>query len=109
VKRGRRLFTSEIFLRVRAMAYGGYVIPPLSLVKAEGAAIEVFGSETFRVGYYGRQDGLNCVRLVNSKGIYEHWTDQSVVRDNFKLIKLSDETDTFGDNRPVLQSLAQAS
>ncbi len=69
----------EVWLRMEVMAYGGEVIKPLSVVAAKESLIERFGTEHYRIGYYGRQDGLNCVRLVNSKGEYEHWLDQRFV------------------------------
>ena len=94
---------------MEVMAYGGEVIKPLSVVAAKESSIERFGTEHYRIGYYGRQDGLNCVRLVNSKGEYEHWLDQRFVRENFTIVSESGETDIYGDDRPVLEPLTSAS
>jgi hypothetical protein len=109
MKRRRRLFSSVRLIRVEAMAYGGYVIPPLSVVVGNGRITQEFWKGTFRIGYYGRQDGLNCVRLVNADGEYVAYVDQRFIRDNFEIVKISDETDVFGDARPILQPLASAS
>lgn len=56
----------------------------------------------FRVGYYNRQDGLDCIWLVNEKGEYEQTTDRKTLLDHF-LILLSNERDVFGDARSPLK------
>jgi len=85
-------------------------IPPRSIVRLvrgepdRDAGLRV--GNTFRIGYYSRQDGLDCVWLVNAQGIYEQTWDQTTLLDNFEVIHLSDETDLFGIDRPVLEPLA---
>ncbi len=108
MKRRRRLFTPWHMKRVAAMAYGGVVIPPLSIVIAKETANNTYGKDAFRIGYYGRQDGLNCVWLVNAKAEYNQTTDQRSIREEFEILQRSNETDLYGDPRPKLQPLTGA-
>lgn len=80
------------------------IIPPLSVVKLDS---DVLGwrnqrGRIFRIGYYGKQDGLDCVWLVNDAGEYEQATDQKSISDDFQILELSDEKDLFGIGRPVI-------
>jgi hypothetical protein len=86
-----------------------FIIPPRSviqLVKRESdwdTDLEV--GDEFRIGYYSRQDGPNCVWLVDREGNYFHTWDQSSLLGNFEIIASSDETDIYGLHRPVLEPL----
>lgn len=83
------------------------IIPPLSVVKLKSDARGWEGQKdkTFRIGYYGRQDGLDCVWLVNAKAEYEQTTDQRSIQTDFDVVELSEETDLFGINRAVIEPL----
>ena len=90
------------------------VIPPLSLVRI----IKVISKQTgwknhlgrsFRIGYYRRTDGLDCVWLVNESGEYCETVDQEMIKTHFEVLRRSDEGDIYGDNRPPLGSLSAAS
>ena len=94
---------------MEANAYGGLVIRPRSVVKPNEVAAKVYGSESARIGYYGRIDGLNCVWLVNSKGEYYGYADQRYIRENFEVVEMSPEIDLYGDDRPILEPLAGVS
>ena len=59
--------------------------------------------EVLRVGYYSRQDGLECIWLVDTAGEYVETTDREYLLRYFEIVELSDETDFFGDNRPLLE------
>ena len=61
--------------------------------------------EIRRVGYYSRQDGLDCVWLVDGKGNYDWTTDHEWLYDVFEVIEYSDETDLHGDDRPALGAM----
>jgi hypothetical protein len=87
--------------KIRLNAYFGKVIPPRSVVELL-AAWGADQGRVFRIGYYSRQDGLNCVWLVNETGEYEQTTDQKSIDEDFEVLKLSDETDMFGLHREVL-------
>ena len=84
-------------------------IPPRSIVRLVRREPDWDASlrlgDTFRIGYYRPQDGLDCVWLVNAQGIYEQTWDQTLLN-HFEVVELSDETDLFGTDRPVLESLA---
>lgn len=97
----RRRSEPEIMKGIRLRAYFGEVIPPRSIVKL----LAPWGNDQgriFRIGYYSRQDGLNCVWLVNETSEYEQTTDQQSIKDDFEVLYKSDETDTFGVDREVL-------
>src|SRR5439155_10474454 len=43
----------------------------------------------FRIGYYSRKDGLDCIWLVNENGAYEQTTDRAFLVKYFDLEHLS--------------------
>ena len=90
-----------IMRNIRINANTGKVIPPRSVVKL----LSPWGDDQgtiFRIGYYSRQDGLNCVWLVNETGTYEQTTDQKSIENDFEVLQLAAETDLFGINREAL-------
>jgi hypothetical protein len=80
------------------------VIPPLSVVKVTSDNPDWSDQKgmIFRVGYYNRNDGLDCVWLVDDNGAYGQTADQQMIRNNFTVLKLSEETDLFGDDREII-------
>ena len=48
----------------------------------------------FRIGYYSRQDGTDCIWLVNEKGEYEQTTDRAFLLKYFDPLEISDEIHT---------------
>lgn len=101
MKRKRKNSLIELKMKWWAKPYFGEVIPPRSVVKLLAAWGEDQG-RIFRIGYYSRQDGLDCVWLVNEKGKYEQTTDQDSINKDFQILTKSDESDMFGFNREVL-------
>ncbi len=82
-------------------------VPPLSVVvlkklwphaRKQGHEI----GEQRRIGYYSRQDGLDCIWLVNQKGEYDWTIDHSFLRKHFDVIERSEETSFFGVRRKVI-------
>jgi hypothetical protein len=63
----------------------------------------------FRIGYYSRQDGLDCIWLVNAAGEYEQTTDHESLSEYFKIVRRSKEKDWFGRNRRRLPRLRSSS
>jgi hypothetical protein len=59
----------------------------------------------FRVGYYSRQDGLDCIWLVNGDGKYEQATDRDFLLRYFEIVKLTDERDYYGVHKRRLGPL----
>jgi hypothetical protein len=50
----------------------------------------------FRVGYYSRKDGLDCIWLVNEDGKYEQTTDRKFLLKYFEVELLSEERNFYG-------------
>jgi len=87
-------------------------IPPKSVVQASGidraTPWKNEAGKVFRIGYYGRKDGLDCVWLVDESGEYEQTTDHDFLFKYFDIIMISDETDLYGVNRPKLPAIRKA-
>ena len=89
------------------------VIPPRSrvrLVRADRAtpAWQAQIGRRFRVGYYGRKDGLDCVWLVNEDGRYEQTTDRDALLKYFEIERLTNERDYYGVHKRRLGRLRAA-
>ena len=91
----------------------GQIIPPLSVVRLVRAGRHTpqwknqIGRE-FRIGYYSRKDGTNCVWLVNDAGEYEQTVDQSALLQHFEIVERSKERAIFGLNRPPISASGPA-
>jgi hypothetical protein len=88
-------------------------IPPKSVVQISRADHLTPGwkdeiGKVFRIGYYSRMDGLDCVWLVDEVGEYEQTTDHEALFEYFDIIMVSDETDLYGVNRPKLPAIRKA-
>ncbi len=80
------------------------MIRPLSLVKlvSQKSQWRDQTGSIFRIGYYRKQDGLDCVWLVDDQGNYSQTTDQASILNDFEILKESDETDLFGvERKPI--------
>lgn len=89
------------------------VIPPLSevkLVKVPGTGGYTHGDlgKIYRIGYYRRKDGLDCVWLVDDEGLYFGTVNQRLTRTHFEVLSLSDESDLFGLDREVIRSRTES-
>ena len=104
----RRRRTPWRLVVLQANLWGGPAIPPRSVVQLRDTT-DWLGGRKFRIGYYSRMDGLGCVWLVNDKGEYEQTVDQWMVLEDFVVLERSDESDLYGDHRPVLGPLAEVS
>jgi len=89
-------------------------LPPKSVVKlvrlwphARKRGYEL--GQTWRIGYYSPQDGLDVVWLVDAAGEYCQTGDRDWIEKHFAVIHLSDETSVFGTKRPRLRSLRATS
>ena len=54
---------------------------------------------SLRIGYYSRQDGLDCIWLVNDKGKYEQTIDHEFLSRYFETKEISRERSIYGKNR----------
>ena len=61
--------------------------------------------QLYRVGYYSKMDGLDCVWLVDSSGRYDWTADHAFVSRHFHVIRRSSERSLYGSNRPKLGPL----
>ena len=50
----------------------------------------------FRIGYYSRKDGLDCIWLVNENGKYEQTTDREFLLKHFDVEYLTKEKNYYG-------------
>ena|ERR1700744_5042244 len=55
-----------------------------------------------RVGYYSKQDGLNCIWIVDEDGVYAEATVHQHLNRHFQVMSASDESDLYGEARPAL-------
>jgi hypothetical protein len=60
-----------------------------------------------RIGYYNRQDGLDCIWLVDDKGSYGWTMDHQWLYRHFEVLELSAEKDLFGVHRKRLKALSR--
>ncbi|MEA2734496.1 MAG: hypothetical protein QOE14_947 [Humisphaera sp.] len=87
------------------------VVPPRSVVilatvdRKKSPDWKLDRGRMFRIGYYNRNDGLDCVWLVNDAGEYEQTTDRATLLHHFVILHLSNEKDLYGDRRPPLRAL----
>ena len=59
----------------------------------------------FRVGYYSRKDGLDCIWLVNENGAYEQTTDRRFLLKYFNVEHLSQEKNFYGRGKRRLRKI----
>jgi hypothetical protein len=83
------------------------IIPPLSVVRVvkvtrQESAWKGYKGRIFRIGYYRKNDGLDCVWLVDDDGNYNEAVDQEMIRTHFEVRERSRETDIYGVNRPEI-------
>ncbi len=80
------------------------VVPPGSvvrLVRSDNTTPLWQGreGETFRIGYYTPNDGLDVIWLVSATGEYQETVDKKTLVDFFVLESLSSESDLFGSKK----------
>ena len=49
----------------------------------------------FRIGYYSKQDGTDCIWLLNEKGEYEQTTTRAYLLKYFEPLEISSETEIY--------------
>ena len=86
------------------------VIPPWSTFRLVRSDRKTSGwkkdvGRVFRIGYYGGQDGLEVIWLVNEKGEYEQTTDRNFLVEYFEPMEISDERDFWGANKAKFKPL----
>lgn len=86
------------------------VIPPRSRVHLVRADRHTPGwrkdiGRQFRIGYYSRKDGPDCIWLVNESGKYEQTTDREFLLKYFRIERLSDDKNLYGVGKRRLAKL----
>jgi hypothetical protein len=64
--------------------------------------------KVFRIGYYSKQDGLDCIWLVNNLGEYEQTVDRDYLLKYFEPVTISSEINFYGIGKPKLRALKTA-
>jgi hypothetical protein len=54
----------------------------------------------FRVGYYSKMDGLDCIWLVDENGKYDQTIDHESLRRFFDIQSVAEERSLYGRGRP---------
>ena len=84
-------------------------IPPLSVVrlayKGRNQRLRKQNGLVFRIGYYSRMDGLDCIWLVNDEGHYEQTVDHEFLYRHFDIIQFADHTNWYGRRRPKISAI----
>jgi hypothetical protein len=88
-------------------------IPPQSVVRWADADRRPPGwhkdvGRIFRVGYYCRNDGLDCIWLVNDEGKYEQTIDHEFLYRYFDVIHFAKDTNWYGRRRPRIPRIRPA-
>jgi hypothetical protein len=78
-------------------------IPPRSVLSVRRKTHSPWAREVgriFRVGYYGKTDGLDCVWLVDEKGEYSQTIDHESLNRFFDIQSIAKERSLYGRGRP---------
>jgi hypothetical protein len=82
--------------------------PPGSVISVRHKARSPWADEVgrlFRVGYYSKMDGLDCIWLVDEKGKYEQAIDHEFLNKFFDVQSIAKERNLYGRGRPQFPSL----
>ena len=83
-------------------------IPPCSVVAVRRVAGKPWASKTglvFRVGYYSKMDGLDCIWLVDETGSYDQTIDHECLNKFFEIRSVAKERSLYGRGRPQFPPL----
>jgi len=87
-------------------------IPPSSVVSVRRGVGKPWASETgriFRIGYYSKMDGLDCIWLVDENGGYNQTIDHECLNKFFEIQSLAKERSVYGRGRPQFSRLPPVS
>ena len=83
-------------------------ITPCSAVRAKASPSPSWRRNVgrrFRIGYYSKNDGLDCIWLVNEKGEYEQRIDHDFSKEYFEVQSISRERSLYGRIRPLFAAI----
>ena len=84
-------------------------IPPRTTVRVKSSPLNSWRKNVgrhFRIGYYSRKDGLDCIWIVNEKGKYEQTIDHDFLQKYFEIETISKERSLYGMNRPPFEPIS---
>jgi hypothetical protein len=89
-------------------------IPPKSVVRLasfskDGVSWRRKVGQILRLGYYGPNDGLDCIWLGKEGGDYQETTDHAYLFKYFAVIQLSEEKNLFGRRKKPIGPIIPAS
>jgi hypothetical protein len=79
-------------------------IPPCSVISVRRRAGKLKAGQVFRVGYYSRMDGLDCIWLVDKTGSYRQTIDHEFLNRFFEIQSVAKERSLYG-GRPQFSPL----
>jgi hypothetical protein len=83
-------------------------IAPRSVVPVKGSPSRSWrknAGRRFRIGFYSKMDGLDCIWLVNETGEYEQTIDHDFLKKYFEVESVSRERSLYGMNRPPFAAI----
>jgi hypothetical protein len=78
-------------------------VPPCSVISVRRKARSPWANEhgrTFRVGYYSKMDGLDCIWLVDENGKYDQTIDHESLSRFFDIQSIAKKRSLYGRGRP---------
>ena len=78
-------------------------IPPCSVVSVRRDAGKPWARKVgrvFRIGYYSKMDGLDCIWLVDETGSYDQTIDHECLNKFFEIQSVAKERSLYGRGRP---------
>ena len=75
-------------------------IPPCSAVSVRRGVGKLKAGRVFRVGYYSKMDGLDCIWLVDETGSYDQTIDHELLNKFFEIQSVAKERSLYGRGRP---------
>jgi hypothetical protein len=86
-------------------------IPPCSIVAVKDIPRSPWAKKIgrlFRIGYYSRMDGLDCIWLIDETGQYRETLDHDYLYKFFEIRSISKERSLYGRGRPPFPRLKPA-
>jgi hypothetical protein len=77
--------------------------PPCSTISVRQVGRSPWAAEVgrvFRIGYYSKNDGLDCIWLVDESGKYDQSIDHEYLHKFFDIESISKERSLYGRGRP---------
>ncbi len=85
-------------------------IPPCSVIAVRRGVGKPWTSKAglvFRVGYYSKMDGLDCIWLVGETGSYDQTIDHECLDKLFEIRSVAKERSLYGRGRPQFPPLVR--